>query len=255
MIRLQKAITIHMYQILQNMLVLKKLRNLWCRLSWSIPYLPWSIYLNFHYLPFYQAIKLPILVSKPNFVKLGGKIKIEGVIYTGMIELGRHSVSTYPQHGIMIDNSGTIIFKGRCLIRSGAKISVGEKGTLTIGNNFKASAENKFICYKAVTLGDNVSMGWESMLMDTNFHQTLDSNGNPHGRPYAPISIGDYCWLGFRTVCMPNTRIPNKCILASNSLANKNYDIEEYSLLAGSPAKVKATGIWRDPANDKVIYI
>jgi acetyltransferase-like isoleucine patch superfamily enzyme len=141
------------------------------------------------------------------------------------------------------------------LIRSGAKISVGEKGTLTIGNNFKASAENKFICYKAVTLGDNVSMGWESMLMDTNFHQTLDSNGNPHGRPYAPISIGDYCWLGFRTVCMPNTRIPNKCILASNSLANKNYDIEEYSLLAGSPAKVKATGIWRDPANDKVIFI
>ena len=31
------------------MLVLKKLRNLWCRLSWTIPYLPWSICLNFHY--------------------------------------------------------------------------------------------------------------------------------------------------------------------------------------------------------------
>ena len=40
--------------------------------------LPWSIYINFHYLPFRQAIRLPIMVYKPHFKKLGGSIEIQG---------------------------------------------------------------------------------------------------------------------------------------------------------------------------------
>lgn len=40
-------------------------------------YLPWSIYFNFHYLPFGQAIHLPILLYKPRILKSKGHVKIE----------------------------------------------------------------------------------------------------------------------------------------------------------------------------------
>lgn len=38
-----------------------------------------TIYFNFHYLPFSQAIRLPILLYKPRLLKMKGNVKIGGV--------------------------------------------------------------------------------------------------------------------------------------------------------------------------------
>lgn len=76
-----------------------------------------SIYFNFHYLPFNQAIKIPILLYKPRFLELHGNIKINGNIKCGMIKLGFTGVSLYPNSGVTIENhGGTIIFNGSCFI-------------------------------------------------------------------------------------------------------------------------------------------
>lgn len=40
----------------------------------------WSIYFNFHYLPFKYAIKLPVILYKPHFRKLKGSIDLSPVI-------------------------------------------------------------------------------------------------------------------------------------------------------------------------------
>ena len=37
-----------------------------------------TIYFNFHYLPFSQAIRLPILLYKPKLLKMKGNVKIGG---------------------------------------------------------------------------------------------------------------------------------------------------------------------------------
>lgn len=51
--------------------------------------IPKSIYINFRYLPFKQAVRFPILVSYwCKLMTLHGKIKIEAPIKTGMIMLG-----------------------------------------------------------------------------------------------------------------------------------------------------------------------
>lgn len=70
----------------------------------------WTIYFNFHYLPFKQAIRLPIVLHKPNFVKLNGTIRIEGPVTKGMIELGRHLNILYPDNGITFENLGEKLF-------------------------------------------------------------------------------------------------------------------------------------------------
>ena len=73
-------------------------------------YLLPTIYFNFHYLPFRQAIKLPILLYKPHFISLKGKIIIDALsIRIGMIRMG-HLVNTCnPNNGISIDNRGGTI--------------------------------------------------------------------------------------------------------------------------------------------------
>ena len=78
-----------------------------------------TIFFNFRYLPFNQAIKLPILLYKPKFLKLNGSIKISSPIRTGMIRLGWPIVpSLYPNDGIVIEirEKGSIIFEGNVKI-------------------------------------------------------------------------------------------------------------------------------------------
>lgn len=48
------------------------------REAWVLKYIIPTIYFNFHYLPFKQAVKLPILLYKPHFLNLKGKIIISG---------------------------------------------------------------------------------------------------------------------------------------------------------------------------------
>lgn len=81
------------------------IKRLWYK-RWVLRSLLSTIYFNFHYLPFRQAVRLPILLYKPHFLDLKGKIIISGGVKTGMIELGRYKVSLYPNSGVVIENHG-----------------------------------------------------------------------------------------------------------------------------------------------------
>ena len=63
---------------------------------WILRSMPYTLYFNFHYLPFKQAIKLPILLYKPKLLKCKGRIRIEGEVKIGMIQLGKYNVYLYP---------------------------------------------------------------------------------------------------------------------------------------------------------------
>lgn len=164
-----------------------------------------------------------------------------------MIKLGIHGVDIYSNNGIMFSNSGHIIFRGQCHLGSGVKLSVHKDGILSFGNGFCATAELKVVCTNSISFGDKVLVGWENIFMDTNFHKLITTDGMPYGKVSAPICIGNECWFGFRCTTMPGTEIPKRCVIASNSLLNKKYEISPYSLLAGSPAVVKKEGVWKDP--------
>lgn len=214
-----------------------------------------SIFFNFYYLPFKQAMHLPILLYKPVFRKIGGKIIIdvpEKKLGRGIIRLGRHLVSIYDSNGIMIENKGVIIFHGDCEIGSGCKLSVSETGVLEFGDKSRASAETKFICANHIYIGEDVGIGWETLLMDNDLHSltTIDESTPPI--PVAPIIIGDQTWIASHCRIMKGAVVPPRCVIASGSLLNKKYDIPSYSLLGGAPAKVLRSNIWRDRTNDYI---
>lgn len=170
-----------------------------------------------------------------------------------MIQLGNMRVSIYPNNGITIENQGLIEFHGRCSIGNNSFISVGRNGHLQIGARFSASASLKLASHCGIRFGDEVHIGWDNLFMDTDFHRVKSEDGKSFPA-YGQIVIGDECWLGAKCMVMKTTHLPKNTIVASNSLLNKPYDCAEKSLLAGQPAKVIKTGVYRDYADDKINY-
>ena len=170
-----------------------------------------------------------------------------------MIKLGRNFVSLYPDSGISWENRGVIEFHGNCTIGRNSYISVGETGHIVFGKKFVATNSLKIASYDNVVFGDDVLCGWECTFVDTDFHQ-LQSDKGLVPKSFGSIIVGSHCWFAFKNTVMKNTVIPSDCVIASNSLLNKKYDVPGKSLLAGVPAKLVKTGVYLDTKNDIIKY-
>ena len=213
-----------------------------------------SIRFNFHYLPFTQAIKLPILLMKPKFLGLRGKVIIDSsTIKTGMIQMGFNMVDIYPDSGITWNNRGTVIFKGETRIGSDSYISVGATGNVTFGNNFRATAALKLVSYIGVEFGEFNNIGWNSLIMDTNFHPIYDMEKERFKKAYGRIRIGDYNWLGNQCIVMHSVETPERCIFGLRSTLTRGCQYESYCVHGGNPLHVLSRNVMRIPGQDTII--
>lgn len=230
------------------------LQKLW-KNKWILRSLPQSIFFNLYYLPFKQAIKLPIILYKPHFVKLKGKVIISSpTIRTGMIKLGPNVVPIYPNSGIIFENNGGCIeFKGPCRIGNNSAISIGENAQIIIGNRFNASTTLKLISCHYISFGENTRIGWECTFMDTDFHKMKKLSGG-YTKGYAPIRIGNNNWFGTKCQIMKRTETPDYCTISATSFLNKKYNYPPYTVIGGNPASDIAHEIYRDVNDDVIVY-
>jgi len=208
-----------------------------------------TLYFNFHYLPFKQAIKLPILLFKAKLLKCLGEVIIESdVLKTGMIRLGDYGVSLYPNKGIVWENhGGKVIFRGRCDIGNSSAISIGPTGYCVFGSNFKATTSFKLTSYCHVEFGEKVLIAWDVIVMDSSFHRLKDRSGNFTSKGYAPIVIGNNNWITTRCMILSGTKTPDYCSIGAGSILNKDYThFPTHVLIAGNPVDVKAKNVWID---------
>lgn len=212
-----------------------------------------SLIFNFRYLPFRQAIKLPILVYKMKNLGQKGTISIESEkIYTGMICLGFPRAATYPNNGITWRNRGKIIFKGGCIIGNDSYIIIGKQGTLIIGEDFKANAGAKIVCECKISFGNYTRFGWGGIIMDTNFHPLYDINKEKYKKAFGPIIIGDYNWFGLQCFIMHGVRTPERCIFGARSVITRGGTFESYCVHGGSPLRVLSRNVMRDYDHDQI---
>lgn len=215
-----------------------------------------SIYFNFHYLPFRQAIHLPILLYKPRLLELKGQIQIKGRVKYGMIKLGYPAVSIYPNSGIMIENhGGTIVYNGQCKIGNNSAISIGKKGYCEIGALFKATTSFRLVCYHKIIIGERCRMGWDSMVMDTDFHKLTKTTGG-YSKGYAPIRIGVNNWFGNGCLILKRSETPDYCTITARTILTGKVDVPEYSLIGQKrDVELIASGVWRNLDDDIIDYI
>ncbi len=215
-----------------------------------------SIYFNFKYLPFKQAVKLPILLYKPHFLKLKGKVVIDAPkINTGMIRLGFHSVSVYPNSGITLELNGEeIIFRGKCSIGNDSYISTGAKSCIEFGDDFLSTAGLKIISYRGIKFGQKCRIGWSGLVMDTNFHPLYDIVKNKYKKASGKIEIGDFNWFGTQCKIMHSVTTPERCIFGMGTTITRNSEMKSYCVMGGSPVKVLTENVMRDYDHDTETY-
>lgn len=160
-----------------------------------------------------QTLKLRIKTTGP--VKQYGRMKV--VKRNGYIEIGSRS-AVWP--GVKIE--ATSVFENKT-----ATVKIGRRCNL--GDNLQIH------CADSVTIGDNVGIAWDVIIMDHNYHSiTGFAEGEPDLDP-RPVVIGNRVWLGIRTIVLKGVHIGDGCIIGAGSVVTR--DIPPNTLAAGNPAK------------------
>ena len=205
-----------------------------------------TLWLNLRSFPFKQAVKFPIwCYGRPKFYGLSGQMIVEGEIWPGMIRFNQVKYGAPSNMSVQSEilNKGLIIFRGQGLIGTGNKIVVGVNAVLDIGKNFKITDLCNIGCFSKIRIGEQSRIVHRCQVFDSNYHYVANFEKGFVPRMRKPIIIGKGCWICNSSSIVGGVILPDFTIVASNSLANKDYsNIPESSIIGGIPAKFISTG-------------
>ena len=143
-----------------------------------------------------------------------------------------------------VSNERHIYIGCRSLIRYGARLEVVLHGqdwepVLKIGDNVNIEQNVHIICHDRVTIGDNVSITGHCAIVDVTHPIPSDARvkiGDCIDSARSSVEIGDGTFIGFGSSILPNVRIGRNCVIGAGSVVTR--DVPDYSIAAGSPAKV-----------------
>jgi acetyltransferase-like isoleucine patch superfamily enzyme len=215
-----------------------------------LPYLLQSIYFNFHYLPFKQACMLPILLYKPHFIRLKGKIVIDSPsISFGMIKLGLLVNTCNQNNGVSMDNrGGTIVFKGSAIFANDSYFMIMSGAVLTLGRDLDCNCKIK--CAKSIEIGDETWIAYDSMIMDSEWHALTDMTTGKLLNKEKPVKIGKHNFISFGCLVLKGTVTPDNATFTPHSTLNKVYEEGEYPLFGGNPCELIDEGYYMDHKNN-----
>jgi acetyltransferase-like isoleucine patch superfamily enzyme len=128
---------------------------------------------------------------------------------------------------IYIGNFNSIwsnISKTRLSVHSGGEIIIGNNNFL---NGVFISASSKVI------LGNNIKIGPQTMIMDSDFHDVNDHNNEGLT---SKIIIEDDVWLGARCTILKGVHIGTNSVVGVGAIVTK--DVPKNAIVAGVPAKI-----------------
>lgn len=213
-----------------------------------------TLYFNFKKFPLSIAKQLPVFFyGNVKLTSIAGKIQIIGNIKKGMIGFGQpYEMNTLHKGIAEINILGNLVFKGNVQFGKDYFIYVGENGYCEFGHMASLASNAKLICMERIVLGNYARFGSESQIMDTNFHQMMDTQTGEKFKISAPVLIGNYNYASSRVTVLQNAKTPDFCTIASNSLCNTDYtSFGSNILIGGIPAKLIRTNISRDWEGEK----
>src|SRR5206468_2497454 len=101
------------------------------------------------YLPFHQAVRLPVLVShRVGLFNLHGSLTIREPLRPGMVLLGfgSNGAFDFKRSRSVWQVAGDVVFEGSARLGNGFKLSVAAGGRVTFGPDFVLSAETQIVC-------------------------------------------------------------------------------------------------------------
>lgn len=148
---------------------------------------------------------------------------------------------------IRVSNGGTIsigsLFKmnngyhGNLIGRQQPCIFNISKGKLTIGNNVGISS-SAIVCHNLIRIGDNVKLGGNVVIYDTDFHSLNfeERNSIPEMKnniKTSPVIIGNSVFVGANSTILKGVNIGENSIIGAGSVVTK--DIPANEIWGGNP--------------------
>jgi len=116
-------------------------------------------------------------------------------------------------------------------------INVAPDAYLHIGHNSGFSGVS-INCTKKIYIGNNVNVGINCLIWDTDFHPLSYMARRTHDISKiikSPIHIGDDVFIGANSIILKGVRIGNRSIIGAGSVVTKNIPADQ--IWAGNPAK------------------
>ena len=183
-----------------------------------------TIRFNLHYFGLKAFFKPKILIAKNvKLVSLKGKIIINDSFKRGKIgfsneqpEPSKRKNSYYFNYGGVLEIKGTTFE-----ICKGTSIVVKKNANLTLGENFYLGPSSCISCEKEIEIGDNVMIGWETLIMDNDGHKIYSNETNELINSPKKICIHDKVWVGCRCLILKGAQITKGTIIAACGIVNK----------------------------------
>ena len=127
----------------------------------------------------------------------------------------------------------------------GVKIS--NPGLVTFGHDCFVGADTIILAHQAtITIGNNVLIAPQVLMVTRNHRfENWQIPIRQQGYEYAPITIEDDVWIGFRAIILPGVTIGSGSVIAANAVVTK--DVEPNSIVGGVPAKLIQKRRLNDP--------
>lgn len=176
--------------------------------------------------PFYTPINHFILSL--NGVKIGKGLWVRGfmkvlVTRRGKVTIGKNfKVNSGNNHNVIGRQQKTTF----CI-----------EGNLSIGDNVGMSS-TAIICNHSISIGNNVIIGGNTVIYDTDFH-SLDplirnSNQDHSSAKKMPVVIGDNVFIGAHSTILKGVHIGHNAVIGACSVVTK--DVPANEIWAGNPA-------------------
>ena len=202
-----------------------------------------SFYFCFRYLPFKQALKMPIFLDVP--VKVC-KLRKGGIVFNGRIESrqvefveGISGISALNAN-IYIEEGSKVVFDGKAYISKGGTLRVDNGGILEIGKNFVMNKNTVIRCSNRITLLEDVMIGWNNEINDNDGHPVYIDGERT--KETEKIKIGPHVWITSHVLIGKGVVIPEGCIVAKGAVVTKKHQTTK-TLIGGVPAKDIRNGI------------
>jgi acetyltransferase-like isoleucine patch superfamily enzyme len=206
--------------------------------------MPKTLVFNFHYFPFAQACRLPVLVSHHvKLVRLGGSVDLASSAF-GSVRLGIADVDVFPDGG----RPGVWRVEGRVRlgadVRMGPGISIVCTGELDIGDHVYINARVSFYCAQQIVIARDTLISWDATIIDNDFHELRDAEHNWINPP-AAIHVGERAWVGFGATIAKDTRLAPGTVIGAGAVVRGEF-AEANCVLTGNPARLVRRGVMRD---------
>jgi acetyltransferase-like isoleucine patch superfamily enzyme len=112
----------------------------------------------------------------------------------------------------------------------------GNKGRINIGNNVHLAYGVIVISYNSINIGDDVLIGEYTSIRDHDHNFKKGKLIREQELKTASVVIESNVWIGKGCTILKGVTIKTGSVIGANSLVN--MDIPEYSVAAGTPAKI-----------------